>query len=91
MEFSQKIIITGLILPHNWDDDGRIIEIAIYTNTEEIIAVEHSTLTRELLPLLQKSVEIRGKTREHPDGKKLLAAQNFTVLEKTADDESKTG
>ena len=88
MKIGHKIVISGIILPYNWNDNGRIIDIAIYTNTEEVYVMEHNALSRELLRLMQKRVEIRGKIREHPDGKKLLAAQNYIVLEKAVDDET---
>jgi hypothetical protein len=86
MKIGQKIVITGIIMPHNWDDDGRIVDIAIYTNKEEIYAMEHNTITQELWDLMQKRVEIRGEIREHPDGKKLIAAQYSIVLDETVDD-----
>jgi hypothetical protein len=88
MKISQKIIISGIILPQNWDENGRATEIAVYTNTEEVYAVKHSSLTPELLSLIQKGVEIRGKIIEHPDGKKYLAVINYIVLEQTYDDET---
>ena len=81
MEFSQKIIITGIIIPNNWDENGRIIGIALYTNTEEIYAVEQSGLIRDLMNLVRKKVEVKGKISEHPEGKKSIAVHNFVVIE----------
>ncbi|MBT8490560.1 MAG: hypothetical protein KJN62_05890 [Deltaproteobacteria bacterium] len=86
MEFSQKIVITGVIMPNNWDENGRIIEIALYTNTEEVYCVEHNSLTRDLMDLMHKRVEIKGKIREQSGGIKSIAVKNFIVLKETIDD-----
>ena len=87
MEFSQKIVVTGIIMPSNWDETGRIIEIALYTNTEDVYTVEQNRLTQELIKLMHKKVEIEGKIRKHLDEKKSIAAQNYIVLGKTVVDE----
>ena len=90
MEFSQKTIITGIIMPYNWDESGRIIEIALYTNTEEVYPVDLNSLTQELMNLMHRSIEIKGKMRKHPDGNKSIAVQNYMVLEEINDEEIKT-
>jgi hypothetical protein len=90
MEISQKISSTGIIMPHNWDEGGRIIEIALYTNTEEVYAVEHNRLTQELMNLMHNRVEVKGKIMERQDGSKSIAVQSYMVLEKIIDEEMKT-
>ena len=47
MENSQKITVAGIIMPSNWDEAGRIIEIALYTNKEEVYSVDHKKLIKE--------------------------------------------
>ena len=89
-KFRQPIDITGIIMPSNWDEDGRIIGTAIYTNTEEVHGLEHNSISRELLNLMHKRVEVKGRIREHPDGNKSIAVQNYIVLEDIVDDENKT-
>jgi len=66
MEFSQKINITGIIMSNNWDENGKVIEIALYTDKEEIYTLEDNSLTPELIRLLRKKVEIKGKIRKTP-------------------------
>jgi hypothetical protein len=87
MEFSQKTIITGIIMPYNWDENGRIIEIALYTNNEEVYPLEHNSLTRELMNLVHQRVEIKGKLSEHPDGNKSIAVNNYFILIEILDDQ----
>lgn len=86
----QEIDITGIIMPNNWDENGKIIEIAIYTNREEIYRVELNRLTQEFMNLMHKQVEVKGKIRQRPDGNKSIAVKNYIVLEEMDDDETKT-
>jgi hypothetical protein len=81
MEFSQKMVVTGIVMSNNWDENGRVIEIALYTNTEDVYAVEQNSLTQELIKFMHARVEIKGKIRKHPEGKKSIAVQNYMVLE----------
>jgi hypothetical protein len=83
----QDINITGIIMPNNWDENGRVIEIALYTNTEEVYTLEHNNLTQELISLLQKKVEIKGKIRKYPDGNRSISAHNYIVLDETVENE----
>ncbi|MGD8209713.1 MAG: hypothetical protein PVH37_17100 [Desulfobacterales bacterium] len=90
MEISQKIAVTGIIMPNNWDENGKVIEIALYTNTEDLYTVEQNSLTQELIKFMHTRVEIRGKIRKHPDGKKSIAVQKYMVLEEIIDEEMNT-
>jgi len=89
MEISQKMVVTGIIMANNWDENGRVIEIALYTNTEEVFTVEHDSQTQGLIGLLQKKVEIKGKIRKHPDGNRSISVHNFIVLDETVENEKK--
>ena len=82
--------VTGIIIPHSWDEGGRVIEIALYTNTEEIYGVEHNRFTQELMNLIHRSVEVKGKIRKRPDGNQSIAIQNYLVREDIVDDNKKT-
>jgi hypothetical protein len=90
MEISQKIAVTGIIMPNNWDENGKVIEIALYTYTEDLYTVEQNSLTQELIKFMHTRVEIRGKIRKHPDGKKSIAVQNYMVLKENIDEEMNT-
>jgi len=77
MEFSQKTLITGIVIPNNWDETGRIIGVALYTNNEEVYTVEHSSLAEELMTFMHQSVKVNGKIRQYPDGSKSIVADNY--------------
>jgi len=83
----QGIKIIGIIMPNNWDENGKVIEIALYTNQEEIYAVEDNSLTQELISLLQKKVEIKGKIKKHPDGNKSISVHYYILLNETVENE----
>ena len=87
MEFSQEIVITGILMPHNWDENGQITEIALYTNTEDLYTVEQNSLTQELIKFMHTRVEIKGKIRKHPDGNRSISAFKYIVLNETVEND----
>ena len=83
----QGIKIIGIIMPNNWDENGKVIEIALYTNQEEIYALEDNSLTQELISLLQKKVEIKGQIRKHPDGNRSISVHYYILLNETVEND----
>ena len=90
MECIQDTVITGIIMPNNWDENGKVIEIALYTDNEEIYALEDNCLTGELFRLLRKKIEIKGNIRKDPDGKRSISAHNYIVLDETVNKENES-
>jgi hypothetical protein len=89
-DLMQKMDITGIIMPNNWDKMGRIVDIAIYTNTEEVYGVAHNRLREELMNLMYKTVAVTGNIKKHPDGQQSIEVHNFNLLEEMDTDEGKT-
>jgi len=78
--------IEGLVIPNRWDENGKIIGIAIHTDKEEIYIVAHNRMESELLNQLNIKVRIEGKIRERLDGSKLVQVRNFQpILNKSND------
>ena len=77
----QRIDITGIIMPHNWSADGKVIQLAIYTDKEEVYLVEHNRQARDLLKHINRKVQVKGKKTERLDGKKYIGIQNYFILE----------
>ena len=88
MKKSQNPEVTGIIMPNNWDKNGKVIQIAIYTNAEEVYLVEHNLLGQELLNHINRRVEVRGKKRERLDGNRYITIQKYVVLEEIVEDEN---
>jgi hypothetical protein len=80
-EFGQMTVINGIIMPHNWDESGKAIEIALYTDKEEVYAVKHNRLAQQLMTLIYKRVEVKGKIRVDQNGGKSIAVQHYMVPE----------
>ena len=86
-----KINITGIIMPHNWDEDGHVVQIAIYTNQEEIYLVESNRKGLELSEQINRKVEATGEESERLDGKKNFKVTRYKISEKIVDDPDDAG
>ena len=80
--------ITGIIMPHNWDENGSVIQIAIHTNKEEVYLVERNQNEKKLLKHIHKRVAVKGKILLGNDGNQFIVVKNFVVLAEDADDEN---
>ena len=81
MELTRKHVITGLIMPHSWDEQGKVVEVALYTDKEEVYPVEDNRLTQVLMDLVQKQVEVKCKIQKLADGSPSIAVQEYRVLD----------
>jgi len=73
--------VTGILMPNRWDENGKVIEIALYTNKEEVYVVEDNSLTKRLLNLMQKKIKVKGNIRTRTDGNKSIGVKNYSILE----------
>jgi hypothetical protein len=79
IKYVRNTDVIGIIIPNNWDENGRVVQIAIYTDTEDVYLVEHNRQEKELLNHLKKRVAVKGKIVEENEGKKLIVVNNFSV------------
>jgi hypothetical protein len=80
--------VTGIIMPHNWDDNGRVTQIAVYTNKEEVYLVEPNQKEKELLTCINKRIAVKGQILRGDAGKLTVVVKNYSVLAEDADDEN---
>jgi hypothetical protein len=80
--------VTGIIMPHNWDDNGRVTQIAIYTNKEEVYLVKPNQKEKELLTCINKRVAVEGHLLRGNAGNLIVVVNNFSVLAEDADNEN---
>lgn len=61
--------ISGIIIPGEWDENGKVIGIAIETTDEEKYLVYKNNKGKELVEFTQYKVEATGTVRadEHSD------------------------
>ncbi len=75
-----KNVIEGLVIPNKWDENDKIIGIAIHTNKEEKYIVAHNRMEGKLLNQLHTKVRIEGKIMERLDGNKLIHVRCFRPI-----------
>ena len=84
----QNADVTGIIIPNNWDENGRVIQIAIYTNEEDVYLVEHNRQGKDLLSHINKRVAVKGKIMEGNEVNQFIVVENYSVLSEILDDEN---
>ena len=84
---NDKMVVSGLIMPNNWDEHGRFTGIALYTNDEEGCTMENDSLTEELKNWMHQHVEITREIRRLADGRKTFDADNYWPLKGDLSDE----
>lgn len=65
METSEMSTLKGIIIPAEWDTEGKADKLALATYHEEILILEDKTEARNLMSFLKKSVVIEGVTRKN--------------------------
>jgi len=78
--------ITGIILANQWDENGNVIGISVYTNQEEIYIVAPTKQIKELVDLIQTKVRVEGKIKERLNGKKIVYVERVRTLENDFED-----
>ena len=78
--------ITGIILANQWDEDGNVIGVSVYTNLEEIYIVAQTKQIKELVNLIQTKVRVEGKIEERLNGKKFVYVETVKTLENDFED-----
>ena len=77
-------------MPNKWNENGKIIGIAIHTDNEEIYIVAHNRVEGVLLNQLHEKVRIKGKIMERLDGNKLIHVSSFQpILDEPNDNHEK--
>lgn len=80
--------VIGIIVPHNWDENGSVIQIAIYTIKEEVYLVERNQNEKKMLKHIHRRVSVKGKISQKNDGNPFIVVKNFIVLAEDANDEN---
>ena len=72
--------ITGIILANQWDENGNVIGVSIYTDGEEIYVVAQNKRIKELVNLIQTKVRVKGKIKEGLDGDNLIYVKTVKTM-----------
>jgi hypothetical protein len=82
---SRFSVISGIVIPVQWDANGNVITVTIHTNDEKVFWVEHTKIGNALLNLGQAEVEVTGKIRERIDGKTSIGLKTYKLKNKQAE------
>ena len=74
-------LIKGIIIPSQWDDNGKIIGVSINTNDEKEYLIEPAGAGKDLLNLIHQKVAVRGKVRQRIDGNMLIRVTDCKTIE----------
>ena len=74
--------ITGIILADQWDENGKVIGIAVHIDQEEIYIVAQNKRIKKLANLIQTKARMEGKIKEGLDGKKFIYVETVKTIEK---------
>ena len=78
-------MISGIVIPAQWDADGKVVTVTIHTNDEKVFLVEHTKIGNDLLNLIQKEVEVTGKIRERLDGKTSIGVKSYKIVDQQSE------
>lgn len=73
-------IITGIIMPSKWNEQGKPARIAIHTDDRKEYQIDFSGAGKELLNLTYKKVAVQGKLREQLNGRAILNVRQYQII-----------
>jgi hypothetical protein len=82
---SRFSVISGIVIPVQWDANGNVITVTIHANDEKVFWVDHTKIGNELLNLGKAEVEVTGKIRERIDGKTSIGIKNYNIANKQSE------
>ena len=81
---TKESIVSGIIIPCDWDDDGNVLSYNIETYSEEEYILRGKWSLKQLSKLAKKPVRITGTIRTNKRGQKILSVRNIKLEEKFA-------
>ena len=78
-------MISGIVIPVQWDASGKVITVTIHSNDERVFWVDHTKIGNQLLNLGRAEVEVTGKIRERIDGKTSIGIKSYKIANKQSE------
>jgi len=79
--------ISGIIIPGEWDENGKIIGIAIETTDEEKYIVYQNNRVKELFEFIHHKVEATGTTRADEHGDMTIKVNRYNLIKGNDEEE----
>ena len=77
---SSNSILCGIVLPTEWDTNGRVMRISINTHDESEYIIDYSGQGKELINHLKEMIEIEGKVIKRLSGHSYVKVSSFNVV-----------
>ncbi|MFH1911909.1 MAG: hypothetical protein ABIK91_07800 [Pseudomonadota bacterium] len=75
----QTTILTGIIIPADWNNRHEVIGAALATADEKEYRIGGNKKGRELLNLLQRQVEVIGSLDQDGKGRTVITVKRYIV------------
>jgi hypothetical protein len=75
----QTTILTGIIIPADWNNRHEVIATALATADEKEYRIGGNKKGRELLNLLQRQVEVIGSIDQDGKGRTVITVKRYIV------------
>ncbi|MFH2073825.1 MAG: hypothetical protein ABIJ57_00565 [Pseudomonadota bacterium] len=75
----QTTILTGIIIPADWNNRHEVIGAALATADEKEYRIGGNKKGRELLNLLQRQVEVIGSIDQDGKGRTVITVKRYIV------------
>jgi len=75
----QTTILTGIIIPADWNNHHEVIAAALATADEKEYRIGGNKKGRELLNLLQRQVEVIGSIDQDGKGRTVITVKRYIV------------
>ena len=73
-----RITLSGIVIPSDWDEGGKITAIALSTADENIVLLAGKVSKEQLFQLMQMEVEISGRLTVAADHK-TIAVEDYRL------------
>ena len=85
-EAARRTSISGIVVAHDWDDDGNVISVALATPLEDEYVVRDGASGEDLVELIGSKIVATGVVSSDSDWTKVIAVERYEVLEYAGED-----
>lgn len=75
--------VIGIIIADQWDVNGNVTGVAIYSDDEEVYRVDPNQCIKDLLDAIQKKVKATGEIVPLSGGRKGIHIKHIQVVKNT--------
>lgn len=87
---ARLVTLRGVVIPVEWDEQGKIVGIAISTHDEDEYRIQDDELGNRLRGLINEEVEVSGRTRKRKNRKIIIVETYKKIRDAVADENRQT-